>query len=345
MKLHRSLAWVVALALVLSSASVAAFDDDEMTFEPDEVQMDDDDDDAMTFAPDDVDDDEFDPEADEDDALDVGVVTVPADDITDAERQEIQSAVRDAAREIPGINTYGESDLLPGLIDRDPEYCSRESLCLASIGRSAGVDRILQARVEEQGGDYRLDIDYFDVENRLFAAYHTSTGLGDIDDLIEAVPAGVDDIFGIRRGPLEDDFVDVDEVNAMRIASYVAGGASVLSLGIGTIFGLRVSSAQSELDDRARDEDGRYLDDDFTQREARRHRRDMESNASIANFGIGAGIGFAATSVLLFILSSEDDPAVQDADQAAAGSGSSSGVEIAPRWGDDGLGVGATWRF
>ena len=334
MKPYRSLVLLLVLALMLPSASAAAFDDDEMTFEPDDVDWEDDDDDSMTFAPDDIDDEGFDPSADAEEALDVGVVTVPGDSITDRERDDIQSALRAAAREIPGITTYGESDLLPALIDRDPDYCSRESLCLASIGRASGVERILQARIEEQGGDYRLDIDYFDVDERLFVSYHTNTGLGGVDDLIEAIPAGVDDIFGLRRGPVDDDFVDVEDVNAMRIASYFAAGASVLSIGIGTIFGLRVSSTQSDIDDEPRDPDGRF--ENLTQREARAMRRDMESDARIANFGIGAGIGLAATSVLLFIVSSEDDPEGEDME---------AGLRIAPQFDGDRFGIGASWRF
>ncbi len=342
MKIDRSLVLLVACLIAFAPAQAVAFDDDEMTFEPDEVDWDDDDDDAMTFAPDDVDDDDYDPGADDDEALDVGIVTVPHDDITDHERDQIQSALRAAAEEIPGIVLYGETDLLPALVDRDPEYCSRESLCLAGVGRSAGVQRIVQGRVEEQPDGYRLDIDYFDVDDRLFVNYHTNTGLGDVDELIEAIPAGVDDIFGIRRAVDDDEFVDVDDVNAMRIASYFAGGASVVSLGLGTLFGLRVSSAKSDLDEYSQDGEGRYTE--LTQREARSMRRDMESNARIANFGFVAGIGLAAVSTALFILSSEDDPPVDDA-EAAADTSSPGGLQIGPRLHDDGFGVGASWRF
>lgn len=332
----RSLAFLLAVILTLPATTALAFDDDEMTFSPEDLEEDDDD--SMTFAPDDLQDDDFDPEDDRDQAHDVGVVAIPNDDITAHQRDDIQAALRRAVDEIPDITTYGDRDLLPGLEDRDPDYCSRESLCLAGVGRSAGVQRIVQARVERDRGDFRLDIDYFDVDDRLFVAYHSNSGLSDIEEVIEAIPDGVNDIFGIRGAPTDDPYVDVSDVNVQRIAAYFAGGASALSLGIGTIFGLRVSSRQSELDEEfARDSQNRYTG--LTQQEARSMQRDMESQATIANFGIGAGVVLAAGSVLLFILSSDDEPEM-DLDARAKRT-----FTIAPSFDDNGAGFGASWRF
>ena len=329
--------------LVLPTSAALAFDDDEMTFSPDDVEddpaeeEDDFDDGEMTFAPDDLDEGAYDAEADMADAIDVGVVTVPTDDISDGERDRIQSALRDAARDIPEITTYGDSDLLPALVDRDADYCSRESLCLAGVGRSAGIARILQARVEEQDNGYRLDLDYFDVDERLFVAYHSSTQHSSIDDVIEAIPAGVNDIFGIRGDRLDDGFVDQRDVNTGRVVSYFSAGAAVVSLAAGSYFGMQVRSDQDDLDGQARDDDGRYTE--LSQREARSIRRDMDSNARNANLFLGLSAGLAATSVLLFVLSSEDDPA------AAADASQGEGLRLSPQLGSDRFGVGATWSF
>lgn len=337
---HYAALLIIAL-LALPSSAALAFDDDEMTFEPDEVADDPDDDfdddDEMTFAPDDLDDSAYDPEADMADALDVGVVAVPTDDLSDADRDRIQSALREAAREIPEISTYGDSDLLPALVDRDADYCSRESLCLAGVGRSTGVDRILQARVEQQDDGYRLDLDYFDVDERLFVAYHSNTRNSDIDEVIEGIPAGVNDIFGIRGDRLDDGFVDQRDVNVGRIASYFGAGAAVVALGAGSYYGLQVRSDQDDLDGQARDDDGRYTE--LSQREARSIRRDMDSNARNANLFLGIGAGLAVTSVVLFFLSSEDDPAM------AANATLDEGLRIAPQWDSDRFGLGATWTF
>ena len=341
MKPHRYLALLLLIIWLLPASSAMAWDDDdEMTFEPDEVDWGDEDD-MMTFAPDSIDDDGFDPSADEDQALDVGVVTVPSEAINSGERRQIQDALRAAAREIPGINVYGESDLLPALEDRDPDYCSTESLCLAGVGRAGGVQRILQARITERPDGYRLDVDYFDVENRLFASTHAATGLGSIDDIIEAIPASVDRVFGIRRARDDDEFVDVADVNALRIASYFSAGAAVVSLGLGTMFGLRVNSAQSDLEAQSMDGQGRYTQ--LTQQEAREIRRDMESDARIANFGIGAGLVLGATSVVLFIVSSGDDS--PSGDELVTNEKSGRGLMITPQVDADRFGFGATWRF
>lgn len=340
---HRLIASLIALFLVTSASSAWAFDDDdEMTFDPDEIEEieddDEDDDDEMTFAPEDLEDDGFDPEDDIDDALDVGVVAIPGDDITDAERDELQDMLIRATEEVPEITVHDESELLPGLEERGADYCSREALCLARIGEGAGVERIVQARVEaeERADTFRLDIDYFDVGDRLFVAYHSNSRLDDVDESIEAVPPGVDDIFGIRRDPDEDPFVDQRDVDVQSVVSYSAGALGVLSLGLGGFFGMRVSSAQSELDEEETDDEGRYVE--LTQEEANSKQRSMESNARNANLFYGLGAGLVATSVVLFVLRSGDDAMESEASWYEPDS-------VAPDWGDDRFGVGASWRF
>lgn len=335
MTCRRSLAVFIALALVVTASTASA----DMTFQPDEVYQDDDDG-EMTFAPDDLAEDEFDAEAEMDEDMDVGVVAVPGDDITAGEREELQQVLRDAAREIPEITTYGDGDLLPRLEERDPDYCSREALCLASVGESAAVQRVLQARVErEPNGNYRLDIDYFDVDNRLFVAYHSNSRLGSFDDVLEAVPPGVDDIFGIRRDVGDDPFVDDREVDVTSVMAYSTAGAAVASLATGVLFGMQVNNQQSELE-AARDEDGRFTD--MTQREAHRMQRSMENSALTANVFYGLSAGLAAASIGLFVLSSGDD------DEVAAGDDDTTwyrALEVTPRFGGESVGIGAHLRF
>ncbi len=335
MNFHRKLALLIAIALVTSASSVWA---DEWTFDPDEIEdHDDDDDGAMMFAPDDLDDDAYDPAADMEEALDVGVVAVPNDDLSDPERQELQRAAQNAAREVPEITVHDDANLLPTLVDRGADYCSRESLCLARVGEAGDVDRIVQVRVErEPGGDYRLDIDYFDVGGRLFVAYHSNTGLGGLDDVIEAIPAGVDDIFGIRRGRDGDEFVDQRDVDVLKVLTGFTGIAAALSLGAGGFFGMRARSQQEELDTAERDSDGRYVD--LTQAEARSKQRSMESSARNANISFVTGGVLAAATIGLFFLRSDDDELDGDASWYQPDS-------VSPGIGKDGFGVGASWSF
>gem|GEM_PF-2052199 len=331
MNSNRVLVWLLASALVFPATTVFAFDDDEMTFEPEEVE------DEMTFAPDDLEDDDFDPEDEIDESVDVGVVAVPGDDITAEERDRLQDALRDAADDIPEISIYGDADLLSALEERGPDYCSRESICLASVGDGVAVDRILQARVEDDGGSFRLDIDYFDVDDRLFVAYHSNSGLSSIDDVIEAIPPGVDDIFGIRRDVDGDMYVDDRDVNIQSVLAYSTAGAAVASLGTGILFGMQVNSQQSDLE-AARDGDGNYSD--LTQTEARSQQRSMENAALTANVFYGLSAGLAATSLALFVLGGGDD--------ATASSGQTpwyGAVEWSPQFGGEQVGLGATFNF
>lgn len=343
MNCRRCFAVLVALALAVPAAEAGA-----MTFEPDEVEQDQPDDDGgMTFAPEDLEEDDFDAEDELDDDTDVGVVAVPGEALEGADRDEVQDKLVEAAEEIPEINVYGDTDLLPRLEERDPVYCSTESLCLASVGESAGVDRILQARVERIDGDYRLDLDYFDVGDRLFVAYHSNSGLSSLDELQDELQPGVDDIFGIRRDVGDDPFVDDRDVDIVSVLAYSTGGAAVLSLGTGVLFGLQVSSQQSELEE-ARDEDGRYPD--LTQRQAHDKQRNMENNALTANVFYGLSAALGVTSIALFVLGGGDDDAELDEqlddEQAALNDTSpAAGIEFIPRLGGDSVGFGARIQF
>ena len=340
---HRFLAVLIITALSMPAAAWA-FDDDEMVFGVDDVEEEfDDDDDAMMFAPDDLDDSGFDPESDIQEALDVGVLAVPGDAISDDERSRLQSAPRDAARQIPEITTYGDSSLLPDMIDRDPDYCSREALCLASIGRSAGVQRILQARVEQVDGRYRLDLDYFDVEDRLFVAYHSSSNHRSFNALLEAVPESVNYIFGIRSRPGEDDYVDDRDVNIPRVLAYGSAGLGVAFLATGGFFGLRVNSQQEELDQMPRNDDGQFTE--WTQREAQTFQREMEANARYANIFMVVGGVLSVGSVLLFVFGPDGSDVEAEARLGDEDQPWYSGIDISPHFSNDGMGFGASWRF
>lgn len=326
MSLLRFFVLLLALSLALPITALA-FDDDEMTFDLDDIDDDYDDyDDEMVFAPDDLDD--FEDGDGSGATLDVGVVVVPGGALSDAQRNDLQQALRDAVRNVPNINVYGDSDLLPALIDRDPEYCSRESLCLAGVGRAAGVQRIVQARVERDGSGYRLDLDYFDVENRLFANYHSNSGLSSMSAVNEALQPGVNDIFNIRTRRGDPGFVDDRDVDVQRVMAYASAGLSVVTLATGIFFGSRVRTQQGEIDQFATDADGRYTG--VTQREAQEMQRDMESDALTANVSFGLSAGLAITSVLLFVLQGDDAEAR---------------VQFSPSFSDDGVGFGARFNF
>ena len=335
---------LVVTALVFSGATASA----EMTFEPEDVEdePDDADDDEMTFAPDDLEEDDFDPDAEMDEDIDVGVVAIPGDDITGAERDELQEALREATDEIPEITTYGDSDLLPRLEERGATYCSRESLCLGSVGQDAGVQRIVQARVEfeeddraDAAGSYRLDIDYFDVDDRLFVAYHSNSGLSDFDDVLEAVGPGVDDIFDIRRDVDDDIYVDDRDVDVGSVVAYSSGGLAAVFLGLGIGFGVHAGGLESDLQE-ARDEDGDFPG--MTQSEAQSLESSMQNSTNVANAFYGLSAGLAILSAGLFVFGGGDGG---DEEASVDNSRRIGDVELIPRFGGDHVGIGTRLEF
>lgn len=345
MDLHRLISLAIICAFFIPAAALAQ--DDEMSFGVDDLdEWEDeweDDGDEMTFAPDDFDDaSTYDSAEEAAQILDVGVVVIPSEALDDIQRAEIQAALLEVVRQIPNITAYGDSDLLPALMDRDPEYCSRESLCLAGVGRNAGVQRIVQARIERAGSSYRLDLDYFDVRDRIFVAYHSKTGLASINSLKEALKPGVNDIFNIRVRRDDDSFVDDAVVNVQKIMAFSTAGLSVAALATGIFFGHRVNTQKEELAQYKQDEEGRY--ENFTQVQAHEMQRQMQTDALAANlFYAVAGIS-GATSITLFILNSQKG----SKDRQAASDGERpwySAIEVTPRLNRDGVGVGARLTF
>lgn len=344
MNLHRLISLAIFCAFFIPAAALAQ--DDEMSFDLDDIDdWEDeweDDGDEMTFAPDDLDAPAFDSAAEATQILDVGVVVVPSPALNDIQRAEIQDALLEIVREIPNIVAYGDGDLLPALMDRDPEYCSRESLCLAGVGRNAGVQRIVQARVERSGSTYRLDLDYFDVRDRIFVAYHSKTGLSTVGALKEALQPAVNDIFNIRVRRQGDEFVDDAVVNIQKIMAFSTAGLAVAAAGTGVFFGNRVNTQKEELASFATDEEGRY--ESLTQVEAHEMQRQMQSDALAANlFYAVAGIS-GVTSITLFILNSkkggQDRQAASEQEQPWY-----STLQVSPKLDRHGVGFGARLTF
>ncbi len=335
MNIQRILTLWIALLLVAVPVTAWSFDD-EMVFDDDDFDWDEiDEDEDMVF-----DDGAFDEDPVEETALDVGVVTVPGGALSDAQREELQRVVLEAVRNVPNINVSGDRDLLPALIDREADYCSREPLCLAGVGRAGGVQRLVQARVERTDDGLRLDMDYFDVRDRIFVSYFSRSGLSNMNAVHEAVQPGVNELFGIRtRRPGDEGFEEPD-INVTTVMAFTTAGLSGLALASGIFFGIRFNGIQDELDEFSRDDDGRYVD--LTQVEARRYQRDLEGTATTANISyVLAGV-LAATSVTLFVLDSrgDDTEVAQDDEQPWFRR-----VELSPQIDRDGAGVGARLRF
>jgi hypothetical protein len=318
---------VLLLALFALPAVGFAWDDDDMVFDEEEV-------DDMTFAPADAARAQAAPAG----APNIAAVAIPSADLDGANRVAVQSELRKAMDRVPNVVVYGDSSVLPALEDRDPASCSREPLCLAAVGRTAGVDRIVQARVTRAGSGYRLDLDHFDVQERLFIKYHSASNLSNMDAVLKAIQPGVNDLFNIRapRGP--DPFVDDRQIDMKRIMAYTTAGLSVASLGAGVFFGTRVNAGKDEFESFARNPDGSYTN--LTQRQAQERIREIEANALTANVFFGLSAGLAVTSGLLFFIKGDDGE-----ERASLETPWHKRIELSPTVSAGGAGVGARMSF
>ncbi len=321
-----------AFSFVGVSQAVALDDDADMSFGEDDVEPIDEDD--MTFAPTDV----APVTKKSGEKLTLAVVAIPSADLDAQDRIALQRELMSAMESVPGFAVYGDDVVLPGLEDRGSETCVREPLCLSSVGRNGGVERILVARVSRGEGGYRLNVDLFDVNERLFLRYHAANNLGGFSNVVEAVRPAVNDVFNIRVPRGKDEFVDDNSVDIQRIMAYSTAALSVASLGVGIYFGMEVGDMQESFDAQPK-QNGKYTT--LTQVKAERLIRDMESKAVTANVFYGLSAALAVGSVLLFVLEGDE------ADEQAS-------IEQRPSWNQvrfvpsvsrDAVGIGAHLKF
>lgn len=322
---------LIVASLSLPTVAFAWDDDDDMTFDVDEVDPIDDSD--MTF---DMGDATQAAQAGAN-APSIAAVAIPSTVLAGSDRIAVQDALKRALDNVPGIVVYGDSSVLPALEDRDPAVCSREPLCLAGVGRTAGVERIVQARIARGDSGFRLDLDYFDVQERLFLRYHSASNLSNMDAVIKAIQPGVNDLFNIR-GPRAVVGVDDRQIDIKGIMAYTTAGLSVVSLGAGIFFGTRVNAGKEEFEAFALNPDGSYVN--LTQRQAQDRIRDIEGDALAANVFFGLSAGFAITSALLFFIEGDDSE-----ERASLEPPWHKRLQIAPSVTTSGAGLGASFQF
>ncbi len=112
---------------------------------------------------------------------------------------------------------------------------------------------------------------------------------------------------------------------------YVTGGAAVVALGVGTVFGLQALSKKSDFDDAVTAGNAQA---------ARDARDDGTRNALISDMGFGIGITLAVTSAVLFFTR----PA-PEGDTKAAAKSSSKTFSFAPVVSGTGAGAAALIQF
>ncbi len=295
-------------------------DDGEMTFGADEVQEDPQDTGAA-------------------DTYTVAVVALPSDAIDRSQRIELQQKMLDAVSLDPNYSAQDGASVLNGL-EENGMSCVTEPLCLSSVGQEAGVDRILIGRVEDKARGLSLNIDLFDVSDKLFVKYTSVDRLANFDSVIDSVEPGMKDIFDIRverKGPNYGEETDTGTVQ--KVLAWTAAGLSVASLGTGIYFGSEASSGEEEILGM-KDGNGQFT---INQRQAQQMVRDVEGDALTANVLYGASAGLAVISGILFYVEGGSD--VADPNDRRRRAGLLDRVDVQPTFGLGNVGLGATFSF
>ena len=269
----------------------------------------------------------------------VAVVAVPTSALDADQRNNLQAELDTSMQQIKNYDVRGPSGVLGGLQERDPEVCARETICLASVGEDAGVNKMLLGRITQTGETYRLDIDFFDVDERLFIKYESVENLGSVRAAINAVDPTVKRLFGIRdlsSGPEVEEKANTQWIRP--VFGYTCAALAVGGFAGGAYFGNKAKQERDAIVNAPKSGD-KYTTQ--TQAGAREKFNGARRTANTANVFYGLGVGMAALSVVFFTVDFGSD--VADEDELSQRR--IKDIRLAPALSRDAAGAGASFRF
>ncbi len=327
------------LTLFTPAVSFAQDDDEGMSFGDEDVA--DGGDEGMSFGDEDIEEGDGGDASDSPDPLtasnnntgSLAVVAVSTGSIDGEQRQKLQDALDEAMTQIKGYDLQGASTVLSELNDRGEE-CVQEQICLTNVGEAAGVDKLLLARITKMDDEtYKLDLDFFDVQERLFINYEKVEGLGSPNAAIDSVDASVKRLFKVRDlddGPIVEEKPKNEWIQPT--FAYTSAGLAVACFAGGAVFG---NQARGEYNTVVEQSESGML----TQRDARAQYDTASGKARRANLFYGLGVGLGVLSAVLFTVDfgsdvAEDDEYVRIKD-----------IQVAPTVSANGGGIGTFFRF
>lgn len=337
---HAAICALGALLMLLTPAMSFAQDDDDegLSFGEDEAGGGEGDE-GLSFGEDEAAGDEEEGGATSDpltasnnDTGSVAVVAVNTGAVDDEQRRKLQTELNNAMGLVRGYEIQGESGVLGALNDNGPD-CVREAICLASIGGDADVDKLLLARITKVGDTYKLDLDFFDVQERLFINYETVENLGSPNAAIDNVEGAVKRLFKVRDNDGGPEIEDKPRNEWIQPTfAYTSAGLAAACIVGGVVFG---NQAKGDYDEVKTQADAGNL----TQRQARDQFEAANAKARRANLFYGLGVGMGVLSAVLFTVDlgsdvAEDDEYVRIKD-----------LRIAPAVNAQGGGIGTSFRF
>lgn len=272
----------------------------------------------------------------------VGLVAVPSEAMSSSQRQQLKETLVSAMQPVQKVKLASGTAVLDELQKRTVASCVTEPLCLGSVGGDAGVDRILMARVERNQDSFQLDIDYFNVSERLFIKYKSLQGLGTFGDVIDAVQPAIEEIFGLDR-PTDTSTPGgrASSSKALTIVGITSAGLSAGALTAGILFGLKANDLESQLEGE-RNGEGTY---GITQTRAQEMFDNAQNKAGLSTgFYITSGVLAAAGGVFL-VLGSNGSGAEQPPPSRARSNPSSPSWSVTPTAGSDSVGIRARFSF
>lgn len=270
----------------------------------------------------------------------VGLVAVPGDAMDESQRQSLQQKLAGSLQQVPDIELETGTAVLESLKKRTVATCVTEPLCLGSIGDDAGVERIVLAKVDRKEDGLQFNVDYFNVEDRLFIKYESVDGLGNFNKVLDQVDPVIKTVFEIRERQEGPNYADQNKGAAQ---TAIAVGCGVLSAGAlvgGIVFGTNARDIQSNLNNYQQNEQGVYQDPKFTQKKARRMLNDAQGQAELANISYGLSGAFAIASGVLFLI----DPGGDVAEESRR-AGLFERLEVSPNFSKSGAGISAGFDF
>jgi hypothetical protein len=316
---HLTLRCALAAGLILLSMPLYAQDED----------------DGMEFGVDEV--DPVDQAAEETpQALDkelTALVAVKISGMSGEERAELQEAMEQGIKAVKKVSVTGPAKVLAGLEERDVDSCIKETLCLSSVGRDAGVGRVLLAHVSKTDSGYRLDLELFDVTDKLFLKYKTVNDLGSFSAAISAVEPALKDLYDVREfgGPKVVDNEDTGIVQT--VFAYTTAGLALACIGGGIVYGMDASAQEKEVTDKP---------GSFTQRQAQIKLNDASNTGTTANIFYALGVAFGLTSVLLFTIDFGSDVDESETEEVFF---QPKNLQLTPSVSAQGVGFGASFSF
>ena len=348
----RILTLIASLALLALPTTASAQDDDGgMSFGVDEVDPVEEDGDGggegdggMSFGVEEVEEEGTDGGGEEfgqQGGTNTSVVAVPTSAITAEQREELQREMMKSMQNVADLQINGSGGVLGGLRERDAEQCVRETICLSTVGSDAGYDKLVLGRITKIGEQWRLDIDYFDVNERQFIKYKAYENLGSYKEALGKVDPAIREVFDIRD-VVEGPEVEEEPRNEwiQPAFAYTTAALAVGCLAGGAVFGVRARDARTAIIESPKTADGgRY--EDLTQEQAQSQFNQAQRTARRANTFYALGVGLGVVSAVLFAVDFGSDVATEE----ELSSRRPRDLKFTPAVTTRGAGVGASFRF